>query len=405
MANAFTSSIIEILNYLNNQPHPDHDFKSTTEEISLKDTEVYKTLVDKIKTTSGFIFLVGPWGSGKSTLINQIINDQKDDFNFTKRSFFGTASETAAKLILFTFWERIFITMLAGAVLIICFNKLSPYLDSKTSVSLVIQIFATIGLLVLADAFRVLYLIAHLIAASFRLANHLLDPTVSISKKVLVIDDLDRSSLTRFQQFGFLSHLLFLNRTIVVPVGFNDEDDKNEILQFTKKLSPDVIEMPSKDAVTFQIIKSRYQDFPFSTPGIWMKNLSARHLLSICYEYHSKSENSPLRFKRLIMIRIKDEISKLITTDSKLATEISFDYRHSSIHLNPPYGAVLTPNELKIVQSFGLSFDAIPLRDLIHGIATDVERKRGNNWPTLIFEEFLDDTKSNAIIERMNKLT
>lgn len=390
----------EIINFLNHQPHPDHDFKTQSYKVELKDSDIYEVVVKRLFTSKGFVFLIGPWGSGKTTFIDQITSNEKKYLTFTKRSFFGVSNDLTAKFVVFTLFERLCITAAATSILISLYPTIVEFSKLSPPISLVLQATGILALLLLADFQRLLYLSCHIIAGLFQFIAYIIEN--DRYKKVLVIEDLDRSSLTIQQQFGFLSNLPVLGKTILVPIGYNTDEERIEALQYAHKLSPDVIELPTNKDYVYIIIKTYFPEFPFTQPGHWMEILSVRDILSICYACSRASDGSIVRLKRNILIAVKQKLSKLATPEGRHYSDFDFRFEARQLNLKPIHSITLNSHENSILSSFGTSADAMYFCDTLMQIAEPNE-KQSSNWVEVLVERFFKESNSEELIRRFEK--
>ncbi len=267
-----------------------------------------------IRKNENLIFIIGPWGSGKTYLIEKYSNEiQADGLHFIKKSFFGITSLSEAYMHLLGFFKATFFLF----TLYFLFYVLGFY-NSKFFA----PVFIVISLILLTNKFKLSYslykivssLVDNLITSGFQLAivtRKVLDMREfnNYKHKVYILDDLDHSSLKEEDRWALLANLWNYNTTYIVLLGYSENEriegkNKFEIIELCEKLEGKIIFLPiawerNEEIVNHylsQIFKNTKIHLPFKHPT-WLNNFTPRELINISDNFKIRFEEYLLRHK------------------------------------------------------------------------------------------------------------
>lgn len=278
----------------------------------------YETIKHQLDTfiqkNENLIFIIGPWGSGKTYLIEKYSNEiQPSGIHFVKKSFFGITSLSEAYMHLLGFFKATFFLFM----LYVFFYVLGFY-QSKFFA----PIFVIISLLLLTNKFKISYslykivssIVDLIIASGFHLAivaRKVLDikDLNNYKHKVYILDDLDHSSLKDQDRWALLANLWNYNTTYIVLLGYSESErisgkNKFEIIQLCEKLEGKVVFLPiawerNEEIVNHylsQIFENSNIVIPFLNPN-WLNTFTPRELINISDNFKIRFEEYQLRMK------------------------------------------------------------------------------------------------------------
>lgn len=257
------------------------------------------------------IFLLGEFGSGKTTHIRELIKNEKD-FNFYELSFFSIRTLEEAYMKLVPTQDK-FLTLVIGIVLtFITYQKFSspPWT----------YIFPLLGIYFLSSKTRFVYIVSQ-IARGLG------------SRRIIIIDDLDRSSMAENEIWAFLAHLVQYKTKYIICLGFNTIEDRiNKIAQIGK-LNGRFIELPLNQRVTHGIIKGLYPEFPFVVHRTF-ESLNPRELIAIGEQVAVHSVSNSTIERKLIWIKLVFEKLKEKATAGDPNNSVTPTMNHNPFDLS-----------------------------------------------------------------------
>jgi len=119
-------------------------------------------------------------------------------------------------------------------------------------------------------------------------------------KKTIIIDDLDRSSMSAEDQWAMLANLWPQNVKYIVLLGYESPDKKSEVLEMANKLEGEIILLPCDQDTNMSLVQDlkKDPDFPFTGDDSnysdinsldWMNYITPRQLISIVEEVRAES--------------------------------------------------------------------------------------------------------------------
>ena len=246
---------------------PSNKVESLFESKSKVDDELIAKLeyLDKLTKENDKVFIIGPWGSGKSTLVKTYTGWGAANSSHSIRwASFSPITQLSHAFYQLTYrWTWLLILSLLVGTAYWLISK-GHKIDSTWG--LVTLVFGF--LFIYTDKSRVAYILLSLIANMYP------------RKKLVVIDDLDRCSLPISDQFALLSNLFPWGYKYIITYGYHKNDQLLEILELVKKLGiPYMLVNPEPESVA-QYGKSLDNRFPFSQEP-WMSVVSYRDIESV----------------------------------------------------------------------------------------------------------------------------
>ncbi|APJ04360.1 P-loop NTPase fold protein [Silvanigrella aquatica] len=267
-----------------------------------------------IHKNENLIFLIGPWGSGKTYLIEKYSHEiQEGGLHFIKKSFFGIKSLNAAYVHLLGIFKT-------GLFLFVIYTVI--YRFGFYESNFFAPLFIVLSLMLLTNRMNITYsfykfissLVDILITSGFHLAiltRKVLDmrDLRNFKHKVYILDDLDRSSLKDEDRWALLANLWNYNTTYIVLLGYSEDDrvkgkSKLELIEFCEKLEGKIIFLPiawerNEEIMNFylsQIFSNFNLSSPFQSP-IWNVIFTPRELINIADHFKIKFEEYQIRHK------------------------------------------------------------------------------------------------------------
>jgi len=258
----------------------------------------------------GLIFLVGPFGSGKTTQIRHFIQEHPN-FDCIYKSFVKVHQLDLAFLHLTNYLSRLVFLVfiiLSGILLMKFFPNTAP-----------LPFVMIIGYFFVKNAGNLVYIL-HEACHNFFFRRH----------QVIILEDLERSSLAASDQWALLANLWLLERTYLISLGYSPNDKKTrlQMLEYVQKLGGAVIELLPYKMLNFSLIKNTDPNFPFdidckepSGKGDWLSLFTPREMLVVQEEVLLKMSYNPApEYRKLQYIRIFLDLilSKLDLSQGKI---------------------------------------------------------------------------------------
>lgn len=192
------------------------------------------------------IFLLGPFGSGKTTQVQSFLKTHPA-IRYKYFSAVKINSLDFAYLNLTNYGSRLAIILLCMLSAIYCFSCI-PLLAALP----ILVIFASI----FTKSFGNLLYIVH----------EVIDSLFQKRPKLVVIEDLERSSLSKADQWALLANLWQYKRSYIVTLGYAPEEKQArlQLIEYAIKLGGTIIEIPLSEEANFSMMKQVDPDFPFS---------------------------------------------------------------------------------------------------------------------------------------------
>ncbi len=267
-----------------------------------------------IRKNENLIFIIGPWGSGKTYLIEKYSHEiQTDGLHFVKKSFFGITSLSEAYMHLLGFFKTVLFLFFIYAI-IYQLGFYHSYFFAPISI--------IISLMLLTNKFKLTYSLYKfissgvdiLITSGFQFAiltRKVLDMKDfnNYKHKVYILDDLDHSSLKEDDRWALLANLWNFNTTYIVLLGYSENErikgkNKFEIIELCEKLEGKIIFLPiawerNEEIMNHylsQIFENNKLEHPLKFPT-WLNSFTPRELINIADNFKIRFEEYQLRHK------------------------------------------------------------------------------------------------------------
>ena len=265
-----------------------------------------------IHNNEKLVFLLGPWGSGKTYLMEKYSHEiQEDSLYFIKKSFFSISSLNEAYIHLIGYFK----TLIFLVVIYIIFYRFEIFKSTFLS-----PLFIVFSLMLITNKMNITYslykltsaLVDILITSGFHLAiltRKVLDmrDLKNYKHKVYILDDLDRSSLKQQDRWALLANLWFYNTTYIVLLGYSNDEliqdkSKFEIIELCEKLEGKIIFLPTpwerNEEIMNQYLSQNFENYKFISPfqkPSWLTCFTPRELINIVDHFKLKFEEFQLR--------------------------------------------------------------------------------------------------------------
>lgn len=278
------------------------------------------------------IFILGPWGSGKTAKLNQFRELHKESFNFVYRNYFGVDSLNQLYIATISRPFRFILVVLIGC-LFFYFKKTDtpPYLVATAVISFFV-----------INPNKLAYYLENLLSNFFCCKEN----------NVIIIEDLDRSSVQFQDQMGFLSQLWLPQRQYIITYGYNNDEEKFKLIEMANKLEAKTIVIHNNGDAIAQIAKSYAPWFPFNG-GEWLELFSIRDVLKMIDRISMKSDENEeikaLRLFREMYSRLIEILSKVVEKNDENNNlniiKLHLDTENSKVFLG--YGMINLPLKVK----------------------------------------------------------
>ncbi len=213
------------------------------------------------------VFIIGEWGAGKSAFSDRAVREicLNDKYYTKKISFFGISTlDEAYSHIAPKHWKIFFsIYYFIISVMVIFYNeiyfkKLIGF-DYSSYSAILYFIFLIVPFIFATNKLKISY-IYNCIFESIELW---FDNKI----KVIILDDLDRSSLKEEDRWALLSNLLRYRRKYIVPFGYSKNENKNNIIEMIEKLNAKSYQLEVipviLNNILYKKIFNKKDNFPF----------------------------------------------------------------------------------------------------------------------------------------------
>lgn len=228
--------------------------KQLTAEISYKPQAIHTAQreatnaeIEKaiFESKSGLVFVLGPYGSGRTSQIGSFLQ-KHPDLRVFGRSFEKIESLDFAYLNLTTWWKRLLFVGLALAFTIFA-NIYMPQ--------------AAVLPFMLVVAYFLVKNMANLVYIFHEAFDNVFRPKV----KVVVIEGLERSSLSQSVIWVFLANLWHYKRVYLISLGYAADDvkEKQKVYERAMKLNGTIIEIKKDEQLNYQLMRDLSPNFPF----------------------------------------------------------------------------------------------------------------------------------------------
>jgi len=234
-------------------------------------------LIGAIHKNKKRIFVLAEWGAGKTFQSLLFRQEYADRYAFEYFSFFGIQNLSSAYVHAMGFIARL-VTLCAG---VLCLALvLSRFADDLRTVkaSPLVSLTATlfVGFFVYGNRWRLAYVLVSISKLWIAVRG---------SRRVVILDDLDRSSLSDSDRWAFLSDLWTVNTQYIILLGYLNPDDRIQIADIAKKLDGAIIFLGSSRREKFAVVQHLWPDSPFQwsetgTVYHWLDHFTPRDFIA-----------------------------------------------------------------------------------------------------------------------------
>jgi len=382
----------EVDRFVRFKPHC--DIGEPTHEIFIEpgvdiSEKIHHSLVqDKSRIT----LIIGPWGSGKSVQLKHFMKKEKKRFEFEEVFFFGTQSLAEGMMHLTSFQKRVSISILIALFFggittpYSSLVKIYPVLDNSNVKTTAVTFGSIIGFAIFSNRARVFYFVGALFS-SFCSTN-----------KVVCIEDLDRSSMSKSDRWALLSTLWAHKRQYIVTYGFSDSVERLELYELATKLEAQIIDLPLDAAVNHKIAKLFFDSFPFET-ATWMTIFPARELSRIIKDELGKypDEKNNIILQLAMVRRFYKEVTSLVIPEEEDREGLQFSVTNNqaSIHTE---SLKLSEREHNLIRAYGHSISSAVITEVMGFAST--EQRMVSNWQDVIIRTFIHSEAGYSYISK-----
>lgn len=191
------------------------------------------------------IFLIAPFGGGKSTQLHYF-REKHPQFNYVYKSLMKLSNLDMTFLHMTSFTGRLSFVLLTMFFCIFLIRFIPP--------SGTFPFLLTITYLFTKNAPSLLYTF-----------HETMDNLLTRKKRIILLEDLERSSLSKNDQWALLANLWNYKRTYLVPLGYppNKMQERLKMLEYAMKIEGVVIEIPANGRINEKFMKRIDSHFPF----------------------------------------------------------------------------------------------------------------------------------------------
>jgi hypothetical protein len=342
----------EIKKQLTNTP----SFLQTTSGRWVADSSKANDVVTQIEkalesNSTRLIFLIGPFGSGKTTHIQHFMR-KHPHYQYFSKSFVKVNSIDFAFLHLTHYITRlIFMLICSGFAGFIIWNV--PQIGALPLLLFVTYLFVK-------NAGNLIYNL-----------HETLDNLLTRRDKIVIIEDLERSSLNSPDQWALLANLWQNKRHYLIALGYSPDEKaaKLKIVEYAMKLEGKIIETPPCKSINYKIIKHLDPDFPFEfnfekDPEMegWLSLFTPRETIMLYDQVVLRNRSrEPLTLKEKQMSYVAIALEFLFEKTGLTKKELIFDEKTREIR-----GFVrghFSPEQIFYIESFTNSLaPSVPIK-------------------------------------------
>jgi hypothetical protein len=300
-------AIYEFFRLVNYSTNKDHAHARSGSFLSSIKGRVDKSIIDGLEK-SDMIFLIGEWGVGKSRHANSFVESHREILSIRVVKFLGTQSLQEAFFNLTSWSWRVGFIFFSGAVTLVpasiyfwfrglVKNRLGDQWRASMDVSVSV-ILALLAIFLFSNRARIIYLTISLVQSSLGLTPS--------RRRLLVLEDLDRSSMQKADQWALLSNLWRYRHKYLIVYGYANIAQKLELEDYAAKLDGRVIELAANKSINMQLAdrwcRSRDFQFPFIEDWRvgnvadygrhWIASFTPRRILELLEQSYVRDETA-----------------------------------------------------------------------------------------------------------------
>ena len=251
------------------------------------------------------VFIVGAWGSGKTTQVMRMYGDLSDSYRVSYRSLYSVHTLRSAYLFL---TERLskFLTVFSGGLLLylvgVLYNKC--FRDSiYWPVSWVWPGLLGLFYLLITNYLKIAYIIISFFSC-----------VIGKKEQLVIIDDLERSGLSISDQWALLTNLWTWRQRYIVLMGYDTEDQRIEVIERASKLGGHILFLPIRPSSNHSIARKLDPDLCLES-GEWWGKLTPRDIVKIisevdnCYERKKEAQlKRSLLYSNRFFVRLMERL-------------------------------------------------------------------------------------------------
>lgn len=388
----------QICKFLRNEPLYD---SYSTDHVDIQNLQSFSILSNAIKKAEQSpLFLIGPWGSGKTVMLRELKNRNKSTHVFIEYNYFGirTVDEALSHLIGIGWRMVLFIFMFAIVsglywltqhYLILGGDLEKPFLETLELKGLAGVTIIFLFSFVIRPRSRLLFLGSLIFQISYYHVRSLLKKR----RTIVIIEDLDRSSLSLADKFSFLSQLPPLPVRYVIAYGHNSDTEYITLIEYINKLNGISVELKQDQKVAFEILKKYISYLPFSQASNWMSELSIRELLGFYYAVERKTFGKSEFEKKLeLVLSYFDTIrtKKIKYTSGRDSSDINITFNGGKFK-SENSSISFTRHEGEILNSYFSSIDIEYFRNYLDASVDQNDKNAASNWIEVAWRKIVSD--------------
>ncbi len=373
---------------------------SASEYVDIKNQPYFRLILNAVeKSNESVIFLIGPWGSGKTSAINEFKKQQKNKFIFIERNYFGIRDVDDGIAHLIGIGWRFLLFIMILSILIVLHKITQSYLvlgsDVESSFLDAIELKGAVGVtllflfsFVIQPKSRLLFLFS----LAFQNTFYYLRSLLTKKKTIIVIEDLDRSSLSLEDRFSFLSQLPPLSAQYLISFGHNNESEYLTLLEYINKLNGIIIEVQQDQEIAFSILQKNINYLPFIESAKWMTEISIRELLAVYYNLEREySGRSDFEKKVELILKYFDFIrkTKIKYNSGRDSSDVQISFNGGKFKNDSSVS--FTRYEGEILNSFYKSIDITYFRDSFEKSVPQKDKDSASNWIEVAWGNTVND--------------
>lgn len=307
----------------------------------------WKTAADFINKNSTYdgdiTFVIGPWGSGKSTFISTLLSEKEKYSNIRNPEVVSLSTATNETEVFSHFMSpesKFYVLWIAYSLNLFLF-AFSSYSQGSALLGMLSPFIAYFTTLFITNKSRLTYIVS----AFFE----------SRSKcKIKIIEDFDRGALGLSAIHNTLQFRYKHNTSYIVAFGYNSISQRDQYIEAAMKLNGKLLFFDLSEQSLFNILSKTASNLPIRS-GKWITCFPARKLISLALQYEkaARTLDGPDRFVLFVEIFFEalekvvalEDRGELSFTDNGLSLRPSPDLLIEQTNLLESFVSSLNPGE------------------------------------------------------------